>query len=54
MNISKEDITWVVIVDGEIRHEADTKEEAVQWSEKEEVEPDRIASKVPWDGYIRI
>lgn len=52
MNLSKEDISWIVIVDGEILHEADTKEKAMQWAEKENVEPDRVASKIPMDGYI--
>lgn len=43
--ITEDDITWVVIVDGEVCHEATTKDTAREWAETQEIEPDRIASK---------
>lgn len=52
--ISLEDVTWLVVVDGEIQHEADTKEAAKEWAEENGVEPDRIASKLPLNPPIRL
>lgn len=45
--LTKEDISWVVIVDGEHRYEADSKAEAEEWATEHGIEPDRIASKGP-------
>lgn len=54
MRISKEDVTWVVVVNGEIVHEAESKSKAREWADETETDPDRIASKVPLDVPIRI
>lgn len=50
--IPKSSVKWLVIVDGDIIHEADTKPEAKEWVETEGVTPDRIASKIPLEAPI--
>lgn len=49
IRISRDDVYWVVIVDGEQVHAADTKERAREWAEQRGVDPDRIAAAIPWD-----
>lgn len=54
VSIDRTDVSWVVVVDGEIVHEAASKERAKNWAEENDTEPDRIASKAPLEAPIRL
>lgn len=54
ISIDRDEVSWVVVVEGDIVHEANTKEKAKEWAEKNSVQPDRIASKAPIEAPIRL
>lgn len=54
VSIDRADVSWVVVKDGDIIHEDDTKEDAEAWADEEGIEPDRIASKAPLEAPIRL
>lgn len=54
ISIDRKDVSWVVVKDGVIIHEASSKEDAKAWAEDQDIQPDRIASKAPLEAPIRL